>query len=300
MIALALAVSLTLGGIRSGESANAAECTLKPGPSSRTAVRIIDGETFALDDGSTVRLIGALAPRRFESSTDQAIWPPEQDAKSALERLVLGKPVELEIGGRQTDRYGRVLAHAYVQDNGRRLWVQEQLLRHGNARAYALRDSDACMDALLTAERDARDAKSGLWAHAAYQIKPADQIGDLLRERGSYQIVEGRVVDAADIRGQMFLNFGENCAPILPPAHGRASARPSKKLVWISNPSRANAYEFGVGSIEDQAPRSNFITSARSKFCRTKTTFPALRRQRPASRLSRAWRQDQRPARKRA
>ena len=224
MIALALAVSLTLGGIRSGESANAAECTLKPGPSSRTAVRIIDGETFALDDGSTVRLIGALAPRRFESSTDQAIWPPEQDAKSALERLVLGKPVELEIGGRQTDRYGRVLAHANVQDNGRRLWVQEQLLRHGNARAYALRDSDACMDALLTAERDARDAKSGLWAHAAYQIKPADQIGDLLRERGSYQIVEGRVVDAADIRGQMFLNFGENWRTDF-----TASARPRER-----------------------------------------------------------------------
>jgi endonuclease YncB( thermonuclease family) len=224
LIALALAVSLALGGMEPHGSANAAECTLKPGPSSRTAVRIIDSETFALDNGSTVRLIGALAPRRFESPDDQAIWPPEQDAKTALERLVLGKPVELEIGGRQTDRYGRVLAHAFVQDNGRRIWVQEQLLRHGNARAYALRDSDACMDALLAAERDARDAKSGLWAHAAYQIKSADQIGDLLRERGSYQIVEGRVVDAADVRGQLFLNFGENWRTDF-----SASARPRER-----------------------------------------------------------------------
>lgn len=202
----------------------AADCALSPSPASSTVVRIIDGETLALDDGSSVRLIGALAPRRFESPDDPAVWPPEQEARTALEQLVLGKPVELAVAGRQTDRYGRLLAHAFVQHDGGRVWVQEHMVRNGHARAYALRDSTSCIESLLAAEGDARGAGLGLWAHPAYRIRSAEQIRELLRDRSSYQIIEGRIVEAADVRGQMYLNFGKDWRTDF-----TASARPRER-----------------------------------------------------------------------
>ncbi len=224
MTATVLGAALVLGAMAAAARAIAAECVTEPGPVSRTVVRVIDGETFALDDGRTVRLIGALAPRRFENPDDPTVWPPAQDAKTALEHLALGKPVELAVGGRQMDRYGRLLAQAYVQHEGRRVWVQDYMLRHGHARAYMLRDSVSCMSALLAAEAAARAARAGLWAHPAYQIKAANQLRDLLHDRSSFQIVEGRVVDAADIRGQVYLNFGDNWRTDF-----TASARPRER-----------------------------------------------------------------------
>lgn len=202
----------------------AAECALEPGPAGRTVVQVIDGETVALDDGSELRLIGALAPRRLEGETDATLWPPERNAKEALEQLVLGKPVELAVAGRRSDRYGRLLAHAYVRNGDHRVWVQLYMLRQGHARAYSLPGSEACMPPLLAAEQEARVARAGIWAHPAYQIRSADQVRELMQARSSYQIVEGRIVEAADVRGQMFLNFGENWREDF-----TASARPRER-----------------------------------------------------------------------
>src|SRR5918999_3745487 len=76
----------------------AAECALQPGPA-RAVARVLDGETLALDDGTEVRLIGALSPRPLEAAADASYWPPEREAIAALERLVLGRSVELAFAG---------------------------------------------------------------------------------------------------------------------------------------------------------------------------------------------------------
>src|SRR5688500_18451436 len=65
--ALRAAMAGTLGALlgASAATASAAEgtaCELEAGPR-RTVARVVDGETLALDDGSEVRLVGALAPR---------------------------------------------------------------------------------------------------------------------------------------------------------------------------------------------------------------------------------------------
>ena len=193
----------------SGSASQAADCSLEPGPL-RAVVKVIDGETLALDDGSEVRLIGALSPRGPDSGSEALTWPPERDAIAALEALVLGTSVELGFSGRKTDRYGRQLAHVHVRVGDTRIWLQDYLLRHGHARAYALRNSTACLASLMTAEQAARDAQAGLWSHAAYQIRDAENVRELLRFRSTYQIVEGRVLKAADVRGQIYLNFGSD------------------------------------------------------------------------------------------
>lgn len=189
--------------------AEAPRCELELGPV-RAVVRVLDGETLALDDGSQVRLIGALAPRALDAGADEGTWPLAEAAKSALEELSLGRSVELGFAGRRTDRYGRMMAQVFVRTDDKRLWLQGEMLRQGHARAYALPGSSDCLDDLVAAEKQAREARLGLWGHASYQIRPANRHWELLRFRSTYQLVEGEVLATADVRGRIYLNFGED------------------------------------------------------------------------------------------
>lgn len=189
--------------------AEAPRCELELGPV-RGVVRVLDGETLALDDGSQVRLIGALAPRALDAGADEGTWPLAEAAKSALEELSLGRSVELGFAGRRTDRYGRLMAQVFVRTDDKRLWLQGEMLRQGHARAYALPGSSDCLDDLVAAEKQAREARLGLWGHASYQIRPANRHWELLRFRSTYQLVEGEVLATADVRGRIYLNFGED------------------------------------------------------------------------------------------
>lgn len=190
-------------------AADMPKCELEIDPP-RAVVGVLDGETLVLDDKSQVRLIGALAPRALDGAAQVGSWPLADAAKAELEGLVLGKSVELGLAGRRADRYRRVLAQAFVQDAGKRIWVQGEMLRRGRARAYGLPGSTACLDDLVAAEAQAREAGLGLWAYAPYRVRPADRHWNLLRFRSTYQLVEGTVLDAADVGGKIYLNFGEN------------------------------------------------------------------------------------------
>jgi micrococcal nuclease len=182
---------------------------LQPGPT-RTVTRILDGETVALDDGTELRLIGALAPRAVDVGAEPGAWPLEIAAREALSALVLGKSIELAFAGERMDRYGRLQAQAFLIETDARRWVQGDLLEQGLARAYALAGNRGCARALLAAERAAREANRGLWAEAAYTTRPADRPAELLRHRTTFQVVEGRIVRVAQVRGVIYLNFDRN------------------------------------------------------------------------------------------
>jgi micrococcal nuclease len=191
-------------------------CPLTAGPS-RAVTGVIDAETLKLDDGTEVRLIGALAPRPPDSTLDLTSWPPERAAFSELERLVLGRSITLGFAGRRTDRYGRTLAHVFVDaphpqgrtpDPNNRIWVQAHMLATGHARAYALKDSAGCMRELAAHETVARTANLGLWSHAAYQVRSADVAYDVSRFRSTFQIIEGTVGTVIQGKSNLILRFG--------------------------------------------------------------------------------------------
>lgn len=184
-------------------------CDLEPG-AVRTVTKVLDGETVALDDGSEVKLIGALAPRASDAGANPGEWPPEAEAIRALTRLVLGKAVLLTYGGDRRDRYGRSLAHVYVQADGGQAWVQGEMLRGGYARAYALPGNSACMPELLAHEREARLAKHGLWASGVYRIMPAKAAASLLQRRSEFTVVKGTIVSVSKTKSGVFLNCGED------------------------------------------------------------------------------------------
>jgi endonuclease YncB( thermonuclease family) len=182
---------------------------LQSGPT-RTVTRILDPETVVLDDGKELRLIGALAPRAIDADADPGTWPAETAASEALRALVLGKSVALGFAGERADRYGRTQAHAFLVVGEERRWVQRELIEGGFARIYALAGNRACAKELLAAEQAAREARRGLWAEAAYQVRAAHKPTDLLRYRATFQVVEGNVVRVGLTRGTIYLNFDRN------------------------------------------------------------------------------------------
>ena len=179
---------------------------LESGPQ-RTVARVIDGETVALDDGSELRLIGALAPRALDAGAEPGQWPMEVAAKAELEALALGRSIDIGFGGERADRYGRLQGHAYIVQGGERRWLQGHMLEQGLARAYTLAGNRACAEALLASERLAREAKRGLWAEAAYQVRSAERLSELARYRTTFQLIEGRIARVGQARGTVYLNF---------------------------------------------------------------------------------------------
>lgn len=182
-------------------------CTLQGG-ATRSVVRVIDSETVLLDDHEEVRLIGALSPRSPDLAPNAAPWREEDAAIEALRALVQNRSVSLATAGREQDRYGRKLAHLFVDKDGDRQWVQGELLKSGHARVYGLPGNYACMHELLAHEHFARSAGTGLWANAAYALRSARATRDLLRRRNSYEIVVGEVRKVAITKSRTYLNFG--------------------------------------------------------------------------------------------
>ena len=182
-------------------------CTLEEGPSG-IVTQVLDGETIRLEDGTEVRLIGALAPRARDADAPAGTWAPEKAAVAALSRLVVGKHVKLAFGGRRADRYGRALAHVFVVTGVAEEWVQGDMLDAGQARAYGLDENFVCGKELIAHEAIARASRLGLWANAVYGPKSAERSDYLMRLRGKYERIVGKVESVGITKSATYLNFG--------------------------------------------------------------------------------------------
>ena len=163
---------------------------------------VVDGDTVVLEDGSQVRLVGIQAPKLPLGRPNFPAWPLAEDAKVALERLVLGKSVEMRYGGARRDRHGRHLAQLYTPDG---TWVQGALLAGGFARVYSFPDNRAVVAEMLALEREARSHRRGIWGDPFYRVLTPDQAAAHI---DTFQLVEGKVQNVAVVRGRAYLNFG--------------------------------------------------------------------------------------------
>jgi endonuclease YncB( thermonuclease family) len=167
---------------------------------------IVDGDTVvlepAVDGRSVVRLVGIQAPKLPLDRPNFQAWPLADEAKSALERLVLDKRVTLGFGGQPADRHGRHLAHLQTDEG---IWMQGAMLRQGMARVYTFPDNRARAREMLAIEAEARTARRGIWGNLYYAIRTPETVG---RDIGTFQIVEGQVLEATKNKGRIYLNFG--------------------------------------------------------------------------------------------
>ncbi len=176
-----------------------------------TVTEIVDGDTVYIDppyeDGNEIRLVGIQAPKLPLGRKNFPIWPLAPEAKKALADMTLGKQVTLTFTGARRDRYARWLAHLHVISDDPPLWVQGEMLRHGMARVYSFPDNRGLVDEMLALEQEARSAGRGIWALPYYAIRNPDP-AVLLDELGTFQVIEGRIVDATKVKNTVYLNFG--------------------------------------------------------------------------------------------
>jgi micrococcal nuclease len=167
-------------------------------------VEVVDGDTVLLDDGWQVRLVGIQAPKLPLGRKNFQKWPLADESKAVLEEMVVGREVLLAYGGQRVDRHGRRLAHLFTADG---TWIQGELLAQGMARVYSFPDNRAIVGEMLELEVAARRERAGIWHNSWYAVRTPEETESHI---GSFQLVEGRVMDAADVRGTVYLNFGEN------------------------------------------------------------------------------------------
>lgn len=132
-------------------------CSVEPEPFGPDAEIVsVDGDSLRAGNGAEYRLFGIDAPelkqtcRRANGDT----WLCGRAAKTKLTKLIKGGEVACE--AKSEDRYGRVIAVCSAQgvpDLG------ETLVRDGYAIDLGAKTGYAYADA----EREARDAKRGIW-----------------------------------------------------------------------------------------------------------------------------------------
>jgi endonuclease YncB( thermonuclease family) len=195
-------------------------CRVEPFGSGVVA-KVIDGRTFVLADGREVRLAGievppeadlALRPEMpaTEGATGQALPSPDRGlaAAAALTALVVGQETVLKRSKSATDRYGRLLADAYVNRDGAEVSVAKSLVAQGFGRVAARPGEAVCMAELRAAERAARMARLGLWGDPRYFYRQAENAGEIAADRGRFTLVEGKVVSVRESGATIYVNFG--------------------------------------------------------------------------------------------
>jgi len=117
-----------------------------------TVKRVIDGDTFVLNNKQKVRLLGIDTPEKGEFYY--------KEATERLKDLVEGKKVLLKKDVSDKDRYGRLLRHVYLDD----LWINAIMIKEGYARFVIYRPDISHVDKFKKLERDAKKNKLGIWS----------------------------------------------------------------------------------------------------------------------------------------
>lgn len=121
-------------------------------PIESRVMRVIDGDTVVMGDGTRVRLACIDAPELRQPGGDMA--------KTVLGRMIQGRSVAVIPRGR--DRYGRVVGD--VLADGRS--VNQGMVTAGWAWQYPQYQRGCDRQALQTAEAHARVSRRGLWGMA--------------------------------------------------------------------------------------------------------------------------------------
>ena len=171
-----------------------------------SGVEIIDGDTFRLANGDTVRLIGIDAPELSQ--------PGGVLSREYLAHLICGKRVTLEKGYEDRDNYNRLLRFVYVND----LCINEEMIRQGYAEARYLPENPI-RDYYLQLEIQAETTKAGLWSDNVFQPRlcidwdtdiPVITWAEADDYYNQYVIIEGTIVDTYNSGIVCFLNFHKN------------------------------------------------------------------------------------------
>lgn len=125
--------------------------------------KVVDGDTFWVDDGSEkglkIRLIGVDAPESRRTGRKE-IGYYGKEAKEYLASVLDGQRVRLEYDVGIKDRYGRTLAYAYLPDG---TFINADLVKNGYAVVMTVPPNVKYAELFLELQREARENNAGLW-----------------------------------------------------------------------------------------------------------------------------------------
>jgi micrococcal nuclease len=133
----------------------------------QTVKSVVDGDTVELSNGRMARYIGIDTPelkRRTGGDWEEVKEPYAEEARRLNEELVLGKALRLEYDVQRRDKYDRELVYCYAPREGKEILVQAELLRNGLAYLYTFPPNVAHIGELVTALREAKANKRGIWS----------------------------------------------------------------------------------------------------------------------------------------
>lgn len=145
---------------RSGPAAPSGSRSAAPSAETARVLRVVDGDTILVEiDGrqERVRYIGVDTPETVAQDSPIECFGPE--ASAANKELVEGKSVRLERDISERDQYGRLLRYVYAGD----IFVNAELIRRGFATTVTFPPDVREAERLRRLERDARQARRGLW-----------------------------------------------------------------------------------------------------------------------------------------
>lgn len=145
--------------------------------------RIVDGDTFELENMEKVRLIGIDTPEKWSSNKLNRDAERTQKDKKTIQylglkaslycdSLLLGKLVRLEHDSTSQDRdkYNRLLRYAYLQDT---ILFNLKIIKDGYAYAYTIYPFKY-MKEFLEAQREASVNNRGLWKDIDFREMEAE------------------------------------------------------------------------------------------------------------------------------
>jgi len=188
----------------------------------KKVTKVLDGDTFLIEGGYSVRILGIDA--------DEKGYPCYEEAKRELEKLILGKVVRLEKGKEDLDRYCRYLRYVFLDKKN----IGVEMVKKGLvvARFSSFSDENYKKE-IERAEKLAREKKVGCKWKEVFEKKNFSgnfqsnlKWERLTKERLGYSVIEaceakkyfgrklimeGKIVDSyrSPRTNTVFLNFGD-------------------------------------------------------------------------------------------
>ena len=158
-----LTLLITVIALMEMTAAAQAAATGADGVTWHTVTRVVDGDTFWVDDGSEeglkVRLTGIDAPEPRNSGKKLKGYFGSESSHY-LAQLLDGQLVRLEYDVSRLDRYGRTLAYVYLRDG---TFVNADLVKNGYAKVMTVPPNVRHADEFVKLAEKARKHKKGLW-----------------------------------------------------------------------------------------------------------------------------------------
>lgn len=133
--------------------------------STAKVTKVVDGDTIKVEmEGKeeTVRMILVDTPETVHPNKPKQ--PFGSEASALTKETLQGKEVKLESDVSQRDRYGRILAYVYVDDQ----MFNEILLEKGLARVSVFPPDVKYVDRFREIQKKAQKAKLGIWSIEDY------------------------------------------------------------------------------------------------------------------------------------